>query len=64
MLGDYTFWTGGDNPGIKDYVDKVIGAQLGIVYRSFLLEKNPHIKLEDILALDDAVRSASSPVLR
>lgn len=63
MLGDYASLTASQTPGVKDYVDKVIGAQLGIVYRSFLLEKNPHIKLEDILALDDAVRSASSALM-
>lgn len=62
MLSDYAVLTGRDNPGVKEYVDKVIGAQLGIIYHSFLLEQNQHLKLEDVLALDDAVRAAS-PVL-
>lgn len=59
MLGDYASLTASQTPGVKDYVDKVIGAQLGIVYRSFLLEKNPYVQPEDIHALDESVRSAS-----
>lgn len=63
MLCDYETLVGNGRAGVKEYVDKVIATQVGLVYRSFLLEKNPYLKLSDVLTLTDAVSEASGSLV-
>ena len=56
LLKRYDSFLDARRPAVRKYVDKVLLAQIAIIYRAYLIDKGINLRIEDLKAFDDLLK--------
>lgn len=62
MLSGYRQIKNLSRPAVEEYVKKVVGTQVRIIYHSYLIERNEYLQCDEILKLEDALKTNAQEI--